>query len=130
QKVAVRIFEIETAPAVVMIDFTLLTLCRISPVGEGPFSHPTKYFVKLCLAYEKSIMLWGNFTVGIHEIDVSAVVCRNDVEWTPLLRRRQAQDFCQKRRRCFAVTGVHDGMVETNGHAYLAGSGATPTVLA
>src|SRR5262245_3172085 len=67
-------------------------------------------------------MLWCDFSVGVHEVDVSAVVCRNDLEWPPLLRRRQAQDFCQESRRCFAVVGVHDGMVETNGQAYLAGS--------
>jgi hypothetical protein len=44
---AVGIFEIETAPAVVMIDLTPLTLRRVGPVREGSFADPIKYSVEL-----------------------------------------------------------------------------------
>jgi len=44
---AVGIFEIETAPAVVMIDLTPLTLRRVGPVREGSFVDPIKYSVEL-----------------------------------------------------------------------------------
>src|SRR5262245_15727014 len=90
EKVAVGIFEIEAAPTIIMIDLTRLALCGISPVGEGPFSDPIKNSVELCFADEKSIMLWGDFAVSIHEIDVSAVVCCNDLKRAPPPRRRQA----------------------------------------
>jgi hypothetical protein len=44
---AVGIFEIETAPAVVMIDLTRLTLGRVGPVRERSFANPIKYSVEL-----------------------------------------------------------------------------------
>ena len=46
---AVGILEIETVPAVVMIDLTRLILRRIRPVREGPFAHPIKYPIELLL---------------------------------------------------------------------------------
>jgi len=68
-------------------------------------------------------MLWRDFAVGIHEIDVGIVVGRDDLERSPPRRRRQAQYFCQKCRRCSAVMGIHDGVIEINGHATSFGIG-------
>ena len=69
-------------------------------------------------------MLRRDFAVGIHEIDVGTVVGRDHLERAPPPRRGQPQYFCQKCRRCSAVTGVYDGVVEIDGHADLVGIGA------
>ena len=46
QKMTVRIFEIETAPAVVVIDLIRLTLGGVGPVRERSFANPIKYSVE------------------------------------------------------------------------------------
>jgi len=59
------------------------------------------------------------FTVGIHEIDVGAIVSRDHLEGSPFFWSRQAQDLSQKRRRCMAVAGPNYSVVKLNGHADL-----------
>ena len=60
-----------------MIDFTRLRLRRISPVGKRLFANPTKDFVELLFADEEGIVLWSDLAIGIHEIEVGAVVGRD-----------------------------------------------------
>ena len=117
QEVPARILEIETAPTVVLIGLTRLRLRRIGPVGKRPFANPAKNFVELFLVDKEGIVLRGDLAVGIHEIDIDAVVGRDHEERPPSPRSRQAKDLGQERRRCFAVFGPHDGVIEINGHA-------------
>ena len=50
QQVTVGILEIDTASAIVAIDFTNLLLYRVSPIGQRPLAKPTEDFVKLRFA--------------------------------------------------------------------------------
>src|SRR4029077_19620815 len=99
-----------------MIDLTSLRLRRIGPIGKRLLADPAKDFIELSLADEEGIVLRGDLAVGIHEIDVDAVGGRDHEERPPPLRSRQAQDFSQKRRRCFAVSGPYNGVIEINRH--------------
>ena len=85
QEVTVRVLEIDSSAAIVVIDFTRPGFGGIGPIGTPPLSNPSKNFVELSLTHKKGIVLRLYFAVGVHEIDVGAVVSRDHLEGSPFL---------------------------------------------
>jgi hypothetical protein len=101
---------------VAMVDLTGFFLRRISSIGKRPFANAIKDLVELCLADKESIMLGSNLAVSVHEIEVSAVVGRDDQERPPPLRKWKAKDLGKECRKCFAVSSPHNSVIEIDGH--------------
>ena len=68
---------------VAMVDLTGFFLRRISSIGKRPFANAIKDLVEPCFADKERIMLGSNLAVSVHEIEVSAVVGRDDQERPP-----------------------------------------------
>ena len=66
-----------------MVDLTCLRFRGIGPVGKRPFANPTEDLVELRFADEEGVVLWRDLAIGIHEIDVGAVVGRDHLETAP-----------------------------------------------
>src|SRR2546426_11204666 len=57
EQMAIWIFEVDAASAVMVVNLACLGARRIGPILETPLSHPTKDLVELRFANQKGIML-------------------------------------------------------------------------
>src|SRR5262249_17874059 len=119
QEVAIRILEIESPAAIVVIDFSSLCFRGIGPIGKPSLSNACKNFVELSLANEKSVVLLLYFPSGIHEINVGSIVSGDHLERSPFFWCRQPQNVGQKLRRCTAIARPNNGVIELDGHVNL-----------
>src|SRR3546814_20031502 len=76
EEMPVRILEIEAAAAVVAIDLSRLRLPGIGPVGKLPVAAPTAYPVEFGFADQEGVVLWRNFALGIHDVEIGGVLGR------------------------------------------------------
>src|SRR5262245_7161532 len=119
QEVAVGILKIDSASAVVVVDFARLCLCGIGPVGKSSLLNSSENFVKFRLTNKKRVVLLLYLAVCIHEIDVGTIVSRDHLERSESLWSRQAQNLRQKLRRCAAIADPNNGVIELDSHANL-----------
>src|SRR5262245_48613682 len=109
QEVTVRILEIDSAAAIIVIDFTRLGFGGIGPIGTPPLSNPSKNFVELSLTHKKGIVLRFYFAISVHESTLvplsvvttskgthflarAALTCRP--ETSPMRRYRGPKQWC------------------------------------
>jgi hypothetical protein len=101
---------------VVIIDLTRLRLCRISPVGKRPFANRPKISSNSVSLTRKALCCGA--------ISPSALMKSRLVALSVLTTWNGPHRFgagrpkiWAKRRRCFAVSGPHDGVIEIDSHA-------------
>src|SRR5215469_4717276 len=78
--VAVRVAEIDAAPAVVMVDLAGPATSRISPVSEAAILDAAEDGVKFSFADQKSVVLRPDRALGVGKVERDTVVQLNDVE--------------------------------------------------
>src|SRR6185503_2035123 len=114
---AVGIFEVDTAAAVVVVDLSRVRARRIRPVLEPALADASEDAIELVLADQKRVVLDGDVAVRVAEIERHAVVELDDEEMAGALRRRAAEDLGQERRRAPLVATPDDRVVERDAHA-------------
>jgi hypothetical protein len=85
--VTVWILEIDSAPTVVVIDFTFYFLRRICPIGQLPIAQPAEDRIKLGLADQEGIVLWRNLAARVHVVEIGVIPGRYHLKWSPMLWR-------------------------------------------
>ena len=98
-----------------MVDLTGFFLRRISSIGKRPFANVIKDLVEPCFADKESIMLGSNLAVSVHEIEVSAVVGRDDQERPPTASEMEGPRSRQGISQCFAIS-PQNRVIEIDGH--------------
>src|SRR5947207_1082835 len=83
QEMAVRILEIDAAPAVVMVDLSGFGAGGIGPIGETLLLNAAKRLVELCLGDQEGKMTRRDFALLVHEVEIDAVARRDDDERSP-----------------------------------------------
>src|SRR5258708_5342424 len=93
EEVAARLFEVNAAAAVVVVDLALLLLHRIGPVVDALLLDAAEDLVELLLADEERVVLLLDLVVGVAEIERHAVGehDREEVR-AERFRRRQAEE--------------------------------------
>src|SRR5262245_28332755 len=85
EEVTVWILEIDSAPTVVVIDFTFYFLRGIGPVGQLPIAHPADDCIELGLADQEGIVLWRNLATRVHVVEIGVIPGRHHMKWSPML---------------------------------------------
>src|SRR5580692_4398762 len=119
QEVAVRVFEVQAAAGVAVVDGLAAGPGRIGPVGQVPLAEAVEGGVELDLADQERIVLWRDRAGGLGEIEGDGVVRLHHEKVGEAGRRGQAEDLAEERRRALLVTAGNDGVVQLDAHAVL-----------
>ena len=68
-KMTVGIFEIHPVATVVPINFASSMLSGVSPILNSPFADASKDLIEVAFAYQERIVLGGNFTFLLIEVE-------------------------------------------------------------
>src|SRR4029078_10268240 len=117
EQMAVRIFEVETAAAVVAVDLAGLALSGVGPVIEAARTDAPEHFVEFAFADQERVMLRGDLVIGVVEIERNVIPELDHKERPELRWFRQAEHFSKKGRRLSFVARPNDGVIELHGHA-------------
>src|SRR5215831_14258474 len=116
KQVSIRVFEIDTASAVVVIDLTQLPSPGIGPVGKLSIPNPAENLVEFGFANQERVMLRRDFAVGVHVIEIGPVFGDDHLKWSPAPRGWKIQHLGQEYRRGLAVVSRQDRVIEMDGH--------------
>ena len=108
---AVGIFEIDAAAAVVPADLAGAFSVGIGPVLESSLADAGEDLVELFFANQEGVMLGGNLAVVIIEVDGHVVAERDDEHRPERRGARQAEDFCEKGCRLLLVAAPNDRVI-------------------
>src|SRR5690606_21130965 len=100
---------------VAVVDRLRALAVRVGPVGQAAGADPGEDLVELALADEERVVLRGDEAGLVREVERDAVDLDAE-EGAERLRRRQAEDLGQERRRGPLVAGGDDGVIERDGH--------------
>src|SRR5919109_5076315 len=118
EHVAVRVAEIETAPATPAIDLRVVERERSAAIGEALGADALEDRVELGLADLERVMVTLELRIII-EIQGQRVVDSQRSEVRERTLVLQTEDTGEEPRRCLLVVRRHDRMVEHNGHRHL-----------
>src|SRR6476646_7434177 len=114
--VAVRVAEIDAAPAVVMVDLAGPATSRISPVPEAAILDAAEDGVELTFADQESIVLRPDRALGVGKVERDTVVQLNDVEVAEAGRHWPAQHLGKELGGGARVRAPDDGVIELDSH--------------
>src|SRR5580704_992988 len=116
QQVTVRVFEVQAAAAVPVVDHPGLSLPWICPVRQVLAADAGKGRIEFLLADEEGVMLGGYRPGGLGEVQRNAVVGLDHEEMRERGCCGQPEDLRQERRRPPLVTARDDGVVQLHAH--------------
>src|SRR5205809_5713704 len=100
---AIRVLEIDAVAAVVPADFAGALSIGIGPVLEPSIPDAGEDLVELFFANQEGVVLGGNLSVVIVEVDGNVVAERDDKHRPERRGIRQAEDFSEKGCRLLLV---------------------------
>lgn len=116
EAIAFGIVEVDTTPAMQMVDLPWPRLERVSPVLDPAFADPREDRVELCVGDEKGDVV---VATGVHPhlgvVEGGLVSEIDHLEDAAHARRRQPQDLGGEPRGTCSVAGGEDGVVEADG---------------
>src|SRR5262245_22663423 len=76
QKMAVRVVEVESAPAVPGVDLVALAAAWVGPVCQAPFTNPLEDLVEFVLVHQERIVLRRDLAIGVDIVQRRVVAYR------------------------------------------------------
>src|SRR5262245_42694853 len=114
--VAVRVAEIDAAPAVVMVDLAGPPTSRISPVSEATILDAAEDGVEFSFTDQESVVLRPDRALGVGKVERDTVVQLNDVEVAEAGRHWPAQHLGKELGGGALVRAPDDGVIELYRH--------------
>jgi len=108
---AVRVFEIDAAAAVIPADFARAFPVWIGPVLEPSIADAAEDWVEVVFTDQKGVVLGGDLAVVVVEVDGNTVVERDDEHRSERRGARQAEDFSEKGCRLLLVSAPNDRVI-------------------
>ena len=112
QQVTVRVFEVQSAAAVPVVDHPRPGLARIGPVRKVLVADPVKGRIEFFLTHEEGVVLGRDLPGGLGEVQGDIIVGLDHEKMGKPGWRRQAKDARQEGRRPLLVTARDDGVVQ------------------
>src|SRR5580700_1639015 len=119
QVMAIGVGEVDTPPAVVVVDFARAVAHRVGPVLKPTFADAAENSVKIRLGDQEGVVLWANRAFGVGEVERDPVVEFHHVEMAEASRRWPIQHLGQEPSGHPLVGRPDDGVVELSSHAVL-----------
>src|SRR5882724_9832811 len=108
EKMAVRVFEIDAAAAVIPADFARAFPVWIGPVLEPSIADAAEDWVEVVFTDQKGVVLGGDLAVVVVEVDGNTVVERDDEHRSERRGAREAEDFSEKGCRLLLISAPDD----------------------
>src|ERR1019366_8086582 len=112
QVMAVGVGEVDTPPAVVVVDLARAVAHRVGPVFKPSRANAAENNVKIRLADQEGVVLWTDRTFGVGEVERDPVVEFHHVEMAEASRRWPTQQLGQELSGLRLVGRPDDGVVE------------------
>src|SRR4051794_12982632 len=108
---AVGVLEVYAAAAVVLADFARASSVGIGPVLEALITDAREDLVELFFANQEGVVLGGNLTVVIVEVDRNVIVEWHDKHRSEGCSAWQAEDFSEKGCRLLLFAAPNDRVI-------------------
>src|SRR5258706_12458748 len=117
QVMAIGVGEVNTPPAVVVVDLARAAAHRVGPVFKPPLANSPENRVKIHLADQEGVVLWADRAFGVGEVERDLVIEFHHVEMAEASRRWPTQHLGQEPSGHRLVVRPDDGVVELSSHA-------------
>src|ERR1700719_4267354 len=114
QVMAIGVGEVDTPPAVVVVDLARAVVHRVGPVFKPSLADAAENSVKIRLADQECVVLWADRAFGVGEVERDPVVEFHHVEMAEASRRWPTQHLGQEPS---GLGRPDDGVVELSSHA-------------
>src|ERR1700757_726510 len=113
-----RMLEVHTPAAIVVIDRAGAALRRIGPVRHLALPDPRQHLVELRLADQEGVVLVRQLAVLLlrQKIQRYPIAQRNRKEGPERPRRSQAEYAADEAGRALRIPAPHDGVIELHAH--------------
>src|ERR1700719_2970173 len=117
QVMAIGVGEVDTPPAVVVVDLARAVAHRVGPVFKPSLADAVENSVKIRLADQERVVLWADRAFGVGEVERDPVVEFHHVEMAEASRRWPTQHLGQEPSGHRLVGRPDDDVVEVSSHA-------------
>jgi len=109
---AIGVGEVDTPPAVVVVDLARAVAHRVGPVFKPSLADAAENSVKIRIADQEGVVLWADRAFGVGEVERGPVVEFHHVEMAEASRRWPTQHLGQEPSGHRLVGRPDDGVVE------------------
>jgi len=117
QVMAIGVGEVDTPPAVVVVDLARAVAHRVGPVFKPSLADAAENSVKIRIADQEGVVLWADRAFGVGEVERGPVVEFHHVEMAEASRRWPTQHLGQEPSGHRLVGRPDDGVVELSSQA-------------